>query len=123
MNSKKPPVPIALVVIVAIIGLIVLVGGPIMQQDVQDAGAYSPEVSGIISEINPLDHNLVIIADSPCLSYNTGDRLKISLRQTLWDSFFSGESAPTIGSCVSIWLFPVGSDDSDLVGMSIEVVD
>ena len=120
MVSKKSLTLIAFVVVV--MGLIAFVESPIMREDTPDAGAYAIEVRGAISEINSLDHTLVIVASKPYLSYKTGDLLKISLRQTLWDSFFSGDAAPSIGSCVSIWLFPVGSDESDLVGMSIEVV-
>lgn len=118
--SKKSLALIAFVVVV--MGLILLVESPIVRQDIPDAGAYALEVRGTISEINSSDETLVIIASKPYLSYNTGDPLKISFRPTLWDSFFSGETAATIGSRVSILLFPVGSDETDLVGMSIELL-
>lgn len=120
---KMPRKGIVALIAIAIVLSCAYAGRGVSSQSVKPAGAYSPEVVGTISEINPSNHTLVIIADRPCLSYNIGDRLKISLRQTLWDSSFSGESTPTIGSRVSIWLFPVGSDEADLEGMSIEVVN
>lgn len=109
---------VALIAIALAIGC-AYVGRGVSTQPVKPAGAYAPQISGTIVEVNPRYYSLEVQLDEPCYPYRAEDRVTVYFSQFLWESNFNEQDAATVGSQISIMLYPMGSEESHLEAMHV----